>query len=151
MRLNVCFSDISEWHTCSFNWHWVIRYSDRVSWVIVQQRVSDLHPGWTITAIAVRETMASSNSRLNSGDIGILAIKSAFNSVCAFSVASCKQCSYSPPLYAYTISKSVVTILATELNFCAWSWRYVLRCSTAACCNNSTSSDVSLLTLLADN
>ena len=49
----------------------------------------------------------------------------------------------SPCLYAYSASKSAVTIVTTEQNCCTSSCRYIVRCSTADCCRISTSSGVS--------
>jgi len=130
-------------------WHWVIRYSDKYNWLTEKQPRSSLHDGFTISVSPMSETMSSSINWMNSGHVNTHDITLAPISVRTLCVDNCKQRWYSPHLYAYNASKSVVTILRpTELNSCASSWRNAVRCSTANCCSNSTSQVLSAKLLL---
>ena len=64
---NICehwASDVTEWR--SFNWHWVIRYRNRVNWVMKILWGWRLHVALTI---CVSETMTTSSNWINSANV----------------------------------------------------------------------------------
>ena len=91
MSSSVWASDVTEW--CSFNWHWVIRYSDRVSGLRqTLETSSSPHSGLTIRVRAVNETMSSSINWIISPYISTLLMWfSAINSVSMFCVDNCRH------------------------------------------------------------
>jgi len=91
MYFNVWASDVNEWS--SFNWHWVIRYSDRVSWVrVVHRPVSPtVHRGFIISIRATRDAIPSSSNWMKSLNTGTWGTLKPGNSVFTFCVDNCKH------------------------------------------------------------
>ena len=89
MQLIVWTSDITEWR--SVNWHLVIRYSDRVNWVMTTWTGTRLHSGSTISVSAISETMSSSNMWINIGNVNTPVRLMAYNNVCTFCVDNSKH------------------------------------------------------------
>jgi len=126
-------SGISEYlsERCSFVWHCLIGYGDRIGWDTWTFLLPCfLNDGSTGSVSPVKQTKSSSVNWANSRVHYYVSRDFMSTRVSTFCVDSRKHSWYSPGLYAYSTLKSVVTIAPTEPNSRASSWRNIVRCST---------------------